>query len=405
MTSRPSILYVTTVPDFLRAFLVPHAEHFRSLGWRVAAATSGVDTGGRILHDRSWDPQTEAAFPERYDLGLRRGTRGGFGLAGAVGRLRKVLRDGRFDIVHAHTPVAGVATRLAARRFRASHGLSVVYTAHGFHFHPGRSPAGNLVWEWIERRCAALTDWLVVLNQADYGVAAGWTEIPTERVTLMPGIGLDTSIYRPKGRGAHDRGAYSDLGIREDQRIVLMLAELRPNKRVQDAIRALAQIPDPAVVLCVAGHGTSRGPLERLAGRIGVRERVRFLGYRRDVPSLLRGADALVLCSEREGLPRSILEAMATGVPVVASDVRGNRDLLATGAGLLYRVGDVAALASRLAEVLTDRDLGERLAREGRRAVARYELREVLALHELMYDRAILARSRGTGPTRPGPGG
>jgi glycosyltransferase involved in cell wall biosynthesis len=124
---------------------------------------------------------------------------------------------------------------------------------------------------------------------------------------------------------------------------------------------------------------------------------VHFLGFRRDVPSLLRAADVVLLPSEQEGLPRCLLEAMACGVPCVASDIRGSRDLLEGGCGLLFPVGDAKRLADAAAQVLSSHDLARQLAARASAKVKDYDVRHVIALHERLYA-AALASAAGAHP-------
>ncbi|HSE27295.1 MAG TPA: glycosyltransferase [Gemmatimonadales bacterium] len=380
------------MPYALRAFLLPYARHFRAMGWRVGAAASGEPLGLDGVNDRTWDDATREAFPERFNLELRRGLRGATGVMATARRLRDIVATHEFDLVHVHTPVVSIAARLGLYPLRRANGVRLIYTAHGFHFHSGRSWLGNAPWAAIERSFVRLTDWLVVMNEEDLQAARSWPGIAPDRVVPMPGIGVDLSLYG----GPRGRAAFAGLGITEDQPILLMLGELRANKRVGDAIRALARLRDSRAVLCVAGAGPLLHTWMAMAESLGLGGRVKFLGYRTDVPALLAGADALVFCTEREGLPRSVMEAMAAGVPVVATDIRGNRDLLAPTGGLLYPLGDVNALTHCLSRLLTDRELVVRLAEAGQRSVPQYELGRVLALHEELYGRVLAAGAPST---------
>lgn len=386
------LLYVATVEATWRAFLQPHAEYFRSKGWRVAVAATWDRSpeGGNLACVP--EPIGGSDLPDRIPLRLRRGVRGIFGLMNAAQTIRDVVDSGVFDLVHVHTPVAGLAARLGLRGHRREGRVAVIYTAHGFHFHSGSGVLGNLPWRVLEEQAARLTDWLVVINQEDFQAASAWRSLPRERLVRMPGIGIDCAGYAPGEEHMRSRAAYSGLGIDDSVPIALFIGELNRNKRPHDAIRAIARTPNPPVVLCFAGAGELRPGLEVLAKRLGVDHRVHFLGFRPDVPSLLVGADVVVSCSAREGLPRAILEAMAAGVPVVATDIRGSRDLLGPIGGPLYRAGDDEGLSRHLRSILLDRVLRDRLAAAGRKAAAAYDLKHVLRLHEELYARALEAR-------------
>ena len=129
--------------------------------------------------------------------------------------------------------------------------------------------------------------------------------------------------------------------------------------------------------------------MQRLSKQLGLEGRVRFLGFRRDIAVLMKAAQILLLCSIQEGLPRSIMEALSLEVPVVASDIRGNRELLEGGAGYLYPVGDIEALAQILEDALGNPAKALSRAKIGRERMAENDLRRVIAQHEQLYAEAL----------------
>ena len=153
-----------------------------------------------------------------------------------------------------------------------------------------------------------------------------------------------------------------------------MIAEFVPGKRHRDALAAFARLGRPDVWLALAGTGPLVDEMKRRAAELGVADRVRFLGVRRDIPALVRASVAVLLPSEREGLPRSAMESMSLGVPVIGSRIRGTADLLEGGCGLLVPVGDSAALADALARILDHPEEAREMARRGREWVASYHL-------------------------------
>ncbi len=310
---------VTTDAVTLEAFLLPYADHYRAEGWTVDAAASniaarpGVVESFDAVHDAGWSrsPWDPANLP-------------------ATARLRGILRTGRYDIVHVHTPVAGFLTRLAAKTLRPAGRPSVVYTAHGFHFYRGADGAKTRVYRTAERIAAPWTDQLVVINSEDFEAAISVLGMDPDHVHHFRGIGVDIARYTPREADRSTAQAvYSELGVPEGSATVLAVGELISRKRLDTAIRALAAMPSGDAHLVLAGEGPRQSDLSLLASQLGVSDRVHFAGFRFDVPVLLSGADLLVLPSLHEGLPRAVLEAMVAGVPVVAADIRGCRDLLA----------------------------------------------------------------------------
>lgn len=385
---------VTSVPETL-GFLAPIARHFRGEGWRVGALT-GSRAG---LADGDG-----AAFDEVRVAGWGRDPRDLAGLARGLRAVRRLASERAYDIVHVHTPVAAFVTRLALRGRVARGGPRVVYTAHGFHFHAGGAAAANAAFLAAERLAGRWTDHLVVLNREDRAAALRHRIVPPHRLHLMPGIGVDLEAY---ARGAVDPAEVAalrrSLGVGDDA-LVLCVAEFTANKRHLDVVRAFARVAAdpsaPAARLLLAGRGgleaTTRAEVERL----GLAQRVLFLGQRGDVPVLMRASSALVLASAREGLPRSVLEAMAMGLPVAGSRIRGTTELLEDGCGWLFDVGDTQVLAALLRRALRDPSLGAAVARRARERVVRYDLRNVIRLHEELYALAL-----GHGPETSVAGG
>ena len=171
----------------------------------------------------------------------------------------------------------------------------------------------------------------------------------------------------------------------------MVVAELRPRKRVHDAIAALASMQHRHARLLLAGLGSEKAHLETFAEDLGVRDRVHFLGFVHDVRGLVCAATALILPSEREGLARSVMEALALEVPVIASTARGNRELIGPDSGILVTTGDVPGLAAAMDRLIDNPDQRRAMGVRGReRIVESYDLPILLHMHEDLY-RAMLA--------------
>jgi len=372
------ILYVATISETLRGFFLPFVDYFRRHGWTVDGAASGIESC----------PDCRAHFDSVTNIAWSRNPVDPRNVLSAPARVREIVTEGRYDIVHVNTPVAAFVTRMALRDRDPKRGPSVVYTAHGFHFHNKGRSWRNAVFLGLERMAAPWTDYLVVMNQFDFEMAGKHGLAPAGRLQSIPGIGVDRSYYRRESLAEGSMAAIRrELGLTGEP-LLLMIGEFIARKRHADAIRAMERLRDTNVHLVLAGSGPLEVPMRRLAKRLGVADRVHFLGVRRDVPALLGAAYALVLPSEHEGLPRAILEAMSMGVPVVGSDVRGTRDLLASGAGRLFPIGDIYALAAALRQLLERPDEARVMREMGRQESARYDLNRVLSMYDRLYHRA-----------------
>ena len=170
----------------------------------------------------------------------------------------------------------------------------------------------------------------------------------------------------------------------------LMVAELIPRKRHDDVLHALARLSTSKAYLLLAGSGPLEETLKLRAAELGIRNRVLFLGFRRDVPVLLRASRALILASELEGLPRSVMEAMCMETPVIGVRIRGIEDLLEDECGLLVDKGDRTGLAWAMGQVLDDPGNAFDMAVRARSRMGRYDIKNILQLHESLY-REVLA--------------
>jgi glycosyltransferase involved in cell wall biosynthesis len=371
-------LLTATIAATLRGFLLPIAGHFRGLGWRVDGMARGVSS----------DAECVAGFDRVFDIDWSRNPLRVDKLLGTPRRIRELVEREEYDIVHVHTPVAAFVTRFALRKLRLGGRPSVVYTAHGFHFHRGGPKVRGAVFRRLERIAGQWTDRLVVINREDEAAARDLGLC--EHVHYMPGIGVDTAIYAPERVDSADLDRLrSELRLGPDSVMFLMIAEFNPGKRHRDALAALARCGDARIVLAMAGAGREFEAMRRLAASLGVAERVRFLGQRRDVPALVRLARAVVLPSEREGLPRSLMEALSLAVPAIGTNIRGISELIGADRGILVPLGDPAALADAYRRLAADADEARAMGERGRAAMAGYDLGVILRLHQELYGEAL----------------
>ncbi len=257
--------------------------------------------------------------------------------------LVRLVRDGGYDIVHTHSPTVSVLARLACRPLRRR-GLQVFYTAHGFHFYKGAPLRNWLLYYPVEWLCAHYTDKLLTINGEDYALAQ--KRMHAREIHYIPGVGI--SLQRFGGAADRREQTRRELGIPRTATVLLSVGELNRNKNHETVIRAMDGLD---VYYLIAGVGDQQ---ETLQGHIDAThggERVRLLGYCTDVTALYAAADVFVFPSYREGLSVALMEAMASGLPVACSAIRGNTDLMDEQGGELfdpYRVDSAAAAITRL---------------------------------------------------------
>lgn len=374
------LLMATTLAYTTRAFLLPFADHFRGLGWRVDL----------LAKDAVECPRCREHFDRLFEAPWGRSLRHMGNYTRAPKEVRRVVADGDYDLVHVHTPIAAWITRFALRNAREQGRPKLVYTAHGFHFYSGGSPAKNFLFRKMETLAGPWTDRLVVINPEDFEAARRHGIVSDGRLTLMPGIGVDARGLRPDSVSPAQVEAFrASLGLGASDHLFALPAEFMKHKRQADLVEALARLRRPDIHVAFAGAGPLQPRIEALAHRRGVAQQSHFLGFRHDLPVIMRSCDAMVLCSSREGLPRTILEAMCLGVPVIGSRIRGIRDLLADGVGLLFEPGNHQQLAAAMRNVADRLAPLDQMKEAGRRRVMAYDLLHVLELHEKMYNELL----------------
>ena len=321
-------------------------------------------------------------------------------------RLYRLIRCERFDIVHVHTPVAAVLGRVAAKLARVP---VIIYTAHGFYFHELMAPWKRRLIIWVEKilgRCC--TDMLFTVSYEDKDTAVKERIVDQERVICINSIGVNIKRFTSSNSSIEKtRFLRRELGFQDDDKLIGFIGRLVREKGVQELLQSMGQVIEaiPEAKLLVVGdtlasdrdrRTTER--LQELIQRNNLEAVIRFTGFREDIPELLTIMDLFVLPSHREGMPRSILEAMAAGKPVVATNIRGCREEVVHGeTGYLVPVNDPGKLANAIIEIMSDKILAERMGEAGRqRAIEFFDEAQILKKQLAVYQKLIQQKGIGT---------
>lgn len=266
---------------------------------------------------------------------------------------RKLIKNGDFDIIHCHTPIVSVFTRLAAKSLRKK-GTKIFYTAHGFHFYKGSPKFNWLTYYPIEKLLAPYTDVLITINREDYERAL--EKFRTRKIVYVNGIGVDVEKFR--NMPCDRQKVRESLGIPQDAVTIVSVGELCTRKNHKTAIEALAKCENKNIRYVIAGIGKLENELREFAEKQGVGDRVHLIGFCANVAELYKACDIFVFPSYSEGLPVALMEAMACGLPTVVSDIRGNNDLIKSGeGGFLCGVEDVEAYRNAIERLSSDQEL------------------------------------------------
>lgn len=303
----------------------------------------------------------------------------------AYKELRAIIEQNNYSIIHCHTPIGGIVARLAARQMRRQ-GTKVIYTAHGFHFCKGAPLINWLLYYPIEKWMSRFTDCLITINQEDYRLATA--QLQAKHVEQVHGVGVDTNHFRPVTENEKVELKKS-FGYKADDFLLFYAAEFNKNKNQQFLLRSLALIKDevPNAKLLFAGEGALLESCREQAKKLGVSHMVNFLGFRKDIQRLAPMCDIAVASSFREGLPVNIMEAMACGLPVVAVDNRGHRELVQDNkTGWLLAENDVVNFSRKIIALANVEDVREKLGKNGRQAIlTTYSIPKVLNEKSRIY--------------------
>ena len=386
MNHRPVLVHLTTVDMSLALLLLPQLVAFREAGYEVIGVSAPGPYVERVeAHGIRHIPLTRStrANDLRADLATAR-------------EFYRLCRELAPDIVHTHNPKPGIYGRIAARLARVP---VVVNTVHGLYALPTDPLPKRAVVYALERIAAAFSDAELVQNPEDVPVLRR-LRIPARRLHLL-GNGVDLARFDPNAYpGARER-VRAELGLTDDQVVVGLVGRLVREKGYREVFEAARHLTreHPHVVFVVVGptdldkvDAITQAEIDRAEREAGVR----FLGPRDDVAELYLAMDLYVLASYREGFPRSAMEAAAMGLPIVATDIRGCRQVVDDGVtGLLVPASDADALRDTIASLVADAPARGRFAAAARvKATAEFDDRQQVAISHEVYERLGAARGR-----------
>jgi len=387
---RLKIAHVTTVGISLYGLLLNQMRSLREEGYEIVAISS----------PSSFAPAIEAAGFRHIAIPITRNITPIADLI-SLWRLWRVMRREGFAIVHTHTPKAGLLGQLAARLAGVP---LVINTVHGFYLHSGMGPIARRIYLLLEKLAAACSDRILSQNAEDIETAVRERVCSREKIKLL-GNGIDLTRFTPdavSAEGVQRLGA--ELGLQYDAPVVGFVGRLAAKRKGFADFLAAAQeisvrVPDCQFLVVGESDRRKADAVEAsAAGAHGIAERCVFAGQREnsELPAFYKFMNVLVLPSIFEGLPRAVMEASAMGVPVVVTDVKGNREAVLDGYnGLIVPLGDLRALAAAIIRVLSDRGLAAQMGVKGRAmALERFDEQAVFAIVKSEYRRLLSQKCR-----------
>lgn len=376
-------LIATSVASMIDQFNMPNILLLSEMGYEVTVAAN-FDSSGSITEARAKDliRRLECMGVKVVNVPIPRRIMAVGSIIKSYRILKKLSRKNGYDILHCHSPIGGAVARMAVRRERKRGMTKTVYTAHGFHFYRGAPKKSWLLYYPVEKFCSRFTDVLITINGEDYELAK--RKMRCGRVEYVPGVGVDESELSARFTDAASKR--KQFGIPGEAPVILSVGELNANKNHESALRAFADLGNTDAHYVIAGKGELFKKLVCLSRELGIEDRVHLLGYREDVKDIYRIADVFLHLSFREGLPVSVIEAMASGLPIVASRIRGNVDLVEDGGGILVSADDVDGAADAIERLLSSRKMRDEMSAYNKEAAKKYSVENVVGLLEKIYE-------------------
>ena len=362
------VLFVATVTKHINTFHIPYLKWFKEQGYEVHVASKGNETIEYC--DKHFDIPL-ARFPLKIQN------------IKAYEQLKKIINENKYEIIHCHTPVGGVLTRLAARKVRKKYNTKVIYTAHGFHFYKGAPVLNWIIYYPIEKICAKWTDCIITINKEDYEFAKNKLKKATS-IEYVHGVGVNTKKFLENISNKQKKEIENELQIKEKDYILLYTAEISARKNqlmLIDVVKELKQ-RNRNVILLLAGKDSMNGVCQTYAEKLDITDRIRFLGYRKDINILMKFANLAVSTSKQEGLPVNIMEALCSGLRVVATNCRGNGELINEKNGWLIPLNDIKQMANAI-----EQEMENTMVRRENYLNTKYEISNVLKEYETIYKR------------------
>lgn len=309
MFTNKKVLVLATTDNMIWQFLIPHIQEMQKAGNVVECACnkSGFwfdelkEKYGFTMHEihsarNPVSPKNIKAYKE----------------------LKKLVKQNGYNLIYCQQPVGGLFGRLLAKKFK----IPCIYTAHGFHFFKGAPLKNNLIFKPVEKYLAKYTDILITINEEDYQAAK---KMKAKKVFKIHGIGFDENKYEPLTQTKEE--IKKEFNV-ENKFVVVTVAECIPRKNYDTMLNTIQKFKGENLHWFIVGTGKQKDEIQKRIQDMQMEDQITMLGYRKDINKILTMADCFFLPSLQEGLTLAIIEAMRFGLPVITSNVRGNRDLI-----------------------------------------------------------------------------
>lgn len=365
MFTKKKILVLCTSDNMVTQFLLPHIKFMEDAGNTIEIACG---KSGYWFNDLVKMGYTVHELPCSRSVFTKKNIK-------AFLMLEKIVKEKKYDLIYCQQAIGGMRGRLVGRKYK----IPVIYTTHGFSFYKGCSLKAKFLYKPAEKYFAKFTDVLVTINDEDFEAAK---KIKKDNVFKVSGIGYDPKKYQNQLSHAEARKM---LSIKDDEILVCTIAEYIKRKNYKTMLKTMAKLPKN-IKFIACGTGVLFDEMKKYVKKLHIEDRVFLAGYRKDVNNVLAASDIFFLPSYSEGLTLSIIEAMNFGLPVVTSDVRGNRDLIENGkGGYVCGANDSDKFAESIMTLANNSELRKQFGEYNKSQCDKYTLEKVLKQLEEVY--------------------
>lgn len=351
------ILFLCTTDSMIWNFMVSHIKRLEQEGCTVECATSITGPYFKELQNNGLTMHEIPFKRSPYDLQNIK----------AYKLLRKLVKGGSYDVIFCHEPVGGAFGRIVGK----AAGCKVIYMAHGFHFYKGAPLFNNIIYYTIERVLSWRTDLLITINKEDFAASQSFH---AKQTLLLNGIGVDTKKF-----SAFEAHFFEEnFNLPEGSVKLLSVGELIGRKNHATIIEAMKSFKGKDIHYFIAGEGELREKLKSRVSDYGLQNQVHFLGFCRNISELCNSCDIFVFPSVQEGLSIALMEAMSCGKPIVASNIRGNVDLIANkNGGYLIDTYDVQGYVDAIQKIIDHPELKTFMCKINQSTVLNYDIKTI----------------------------
>ncbi len=387
MPEEKRMLMVSTVPSMIGQFNLENIKLLIQMGYTVDVAADFKDLSvwpkeriEQFINDMS------KLGVECIQIDFTRNPLKIFRHVRSYREALELIKSRHYSFIHTHTPIASAIVRMASHKTKTK----LIYTAHGFHFYYGAPLKNWVIYYPVEKFLSRYTDVLITINREDYTRAS--KKFHVKKVVYMPGVGVDTKKF--SNVSVDKKAKRAELGIKDDDFMLLSVGELSDRKNQKVIIDALGQMKKEGKLgntkYFAVGKGDKQSEFEHRIHELQLDSNVFLLGFRSDIIELCAVADCFVHPSVREGLGIAPLEAMAAGLPLISANINGIKDYTENGVtGCCIEPTNVNEMVSAIIKMKNDKTFRDRCGKNNREIVKKFDKSNIEQIMKEVYENSI----------------